>query len=337
MNRHAKAHQKQIGLLLIEMMISMALSVSLLYIMLQNLSVVYKNKEITQKAMDLYNNKYQISEILSYDIRMAGYKGCSGKNQQVIIGSTIPNDYQLYNMTPNIPIQKHDEVYSPDVFFERKEIFYAWSIEPDVSYVLSHDTNVTEERSILQINLDSPIFLRDDLDLRLLLISSCQSTILVKPTRINKTSAQIEISNFLATTALNAMHGPIEVLISRPILYTVEQKDIDSVTKMYSQIMNIEGLFTNKQEVARLNDSADNSINAFNLEMSTFRTLGNDDEDHRSVFIDSALSVTLMSDYQNIATDLARQSQFLNYRDILSNRFGLSFLLINTFRNIFNL
>ncbi len=67
----------QKGVLLIEVLISMTLSIFFVYVMLQALASAYLKNEETQVAVRIYTDLYQAMDMLSYDVRMAGYKGCN--------------------------------------------------------------------------------------------------------------------------------------------------------------------------------------------------------------------------------------------------------------------
>ena len=97
--------EKQRGSLLIEMLVSMALGVFLMYGALQVLLTTKQNYLFRDAASTVEQNGRLSLQLMASDIRMAGYRGCDSNNKSMAVGVSLGGYYQDALLNPNVGVR----------------------------------------------------------------------------------------------------------------------------------------------------------------------------------------------------------------------------------------
>ncbi len=327
----------QKGVLLIEVLISMTLSIFFVYVMLQALASAYLKNEETQVAVRIYTDLYQAMDMLSYDVRMAGYKGCGGRSKSVVVASQIEGNFEANNMDPNDFLFINTGTPDKSSQTWTYEACSFWSVKPYSAQISSHDTHPTDQTSTLYVD-DLNFFVEHDIRNALLMITSCEFALLVKPSDVDESTGAIHLQDFSEHDRLTQAKGPIELLVVRKVSYTLERDPL--TVSLYSQVMNSAGDYSNKVKIATVNQNSEevakirryliiaahqvHRLGADNVQYSN----EGDDLQH-----DIYVTLRILSNYFIGKDRDAIVGQAFNHRGEISNYFMLLTEFITSFRN----
>jgi len=277
--------QTQKGSLLIEIMVSMALGVFLMYGALQVLVSTKKNALFRSAAAEVANNGRLAMDMIASDIRMAGYKGCAPANKIITTGvEFLANSYfsgALLN--PNTGIRGWD--YANDLAVPISEWTQTrsfntstyWSaggatdpVDVGQDTINGNDFTLVRGSDTLRLWSIEPYVMSSTAlsgsgitpvsgtmegfpaggGDRLLLLSDCEKALLLKATSFSAGVNGIVLGD-LDTDAISPFYGTWagQVVMLNMVQYSLEIPSGRTRPSLYRREMGADGNFKNKVEI----------------------------------------------------------------------------------------
>ncbi len=276
--------KNQKGGLLVEVLVSMVIGIFLMYGALSVMLSSKRNYLAREVLSNVQSNGRLAMEVMSSDIRMAGYRGCSSNSQAISIGvSSIGGYYAGAQLDPNAGIRgweytntapgssltysdwtltdnfnssfwksggvdegaKANVAKNPSTDFtliQESDVLRLWSVE---SYVAM---GKEFSGSILSIDSDTVENFPSGNEERLLIVSDCENSILVKATNFGANEITLSDLSSDAPTILSGMSDP-RIMLLRMVQYTIEQPSGSNRPSLYRREMKANGDFKQKVEV----------------------------------------------------------------------------------------
>lgn len=186
--KYIQTRKKQQGLTLVEIMVAMTIGLVLLGGVATVMSSSQSTYRVNETVARMQESARYAFQLLSRDIRMAGYRGCRG---DIVTINNVLNGKTNYLWNFEQPLEGFEarganswapalpsEVTSP---LKERDIIVVRGVEGNYSKVISH----TSESADLVVGASSDIAAGDTV-----LVSNCQGTAIFKATDVSNASGQ---------------------------------------------------------------------------------------------------------------------------------------------------
>lgn len=282
--------ERQQGSLLIEILISMAIGTFLMGGALQVLLTTKQNFLARETLASVETGGSLATELLAAEIRMAGYRGCAAANRDLLIGTSSLNGYyRSASLDPNIGIRGWEHTgtgintrLNPENWMftssfnssrwstggvsaseittagkntsgsdfsiaREADVFRIWAVEP---YVM--DIQSATEIQLLATPATMGSFPNgsQSSNARLLIVSDCETSVLVKAVGFNHSSGVVTLGDTIpsVTSLLSTMNSP-QAMILRMVQYSLERPSYTNRPSLYRRELDLDGDFKNRVEV----------------------------------------------------------------------------------------
>ena len=279
--------KKQQGSLIIEIIISMLIGIFLMYGALEILLATRKN-DVARAALSIVDKGGRLAvEMLSHDIRSASDRGCLSNHKTLSLGILLNGYYAAANLDINIGLRGWEytgtgvndtlsearwtnvesfnsnqwrsggvddgekgvvgkNLSGPVDFMVASEsdVIRLWSVEP---YTLNAISATANE---ITVNPGSMNGFPIGNNTRLLIVSDCERSVLVKGTQFSA-AGTITLEGTTSSTALQLeeMHSSAQVAILRGVQYSLEKPVGRDRPSLYRRVLKSDGTFGERTEV----------------------------------------------------------------------------------------